>query len=165
MIHPQYWSVDSIYRYLTKRSTLLGPGEIRAYSSLNVKDKTVLDVGAWKGDSALFFLRRGAKKVICVEPEKEYAKFIKNIQNCEVINERFSLKHLKIPHDCLKVDIEGWEYVLLKFKAYELKPCVVEVHGQPLWQQFAKKGWHLLFNTKPEQCCAYFTNFIPGGFV
>jgi FkbM family methyltransferase len=38
------------------------------YRFLNVKDKTVIDIGAGIGDSAIYFALNGAKKVISLEP-------------------------------------------------------------------------------------------------
>ncbi|HDD64256.1 MAG TPA: hypothetical protein ENF53_03775 [Thermoprotei archaeon] len=38
------------------------------YRFLDVKDKVVIDVGAWVGDSSVYFALKGAKKVIAMEP-------------------------------------------------------------------------------------------------
>lgn len=42
--------------------------EMGYYDSLRVRDKIVLDVGAYIGDTALFFVSRGARKVYAYEP-------------------------------------------------------------------------------------------------
>jgi FkbM family methyltransferase len=50
------------------------------YSFLPVKDKVVIDIGANIGDTALYFVSRGAKKVIGVEPSRQnYESAKKNI--------------------------------------------------------------------------------------
>ncbi|MGC9079883.1 MAG: FkbM family methyltransferase [Nanopusillaceae archaeon] len=41
---------------------------IVTYRLLNVKDKKILDIGAYVGDTAVIFLTRGAKQVTAVEP-------------------------------------------------------------------------------------------------
>lgn len=41
-----------------------------AYSRLNVRGATVIDVGANIGDSAVYLLLRGAGRVVCIEPSQ-----------------------------------------------------------------------------------------------
>ena len=82
------------------------------YSILNVDGKVVIDIGAFVGDSAIYFASRGAKKVIAVEPHpdafKEMLDNIKlnNFENIVVpLNVGLASKPGKI---CIeKVDIEG----------------------------------------------------------
>jgi len=40
----------------------------------NVKNKVVIDVGAYRGESAIYFALQGAKKVIALEPDEENHK-------------------------------------------------------------------------------------------
>ncbi len=51
----------------------------------------------------------------------------RNQMNVRVVNDFFSLNHLSIPHDFLKMDIDGAEDVLLGYHG-KLRPCVIEVH-------------------------------------
>jgi len=82
------------------------------YSAFNVDGKVVIDVGAFVGDSAIYFASRGAKKVIAVEPHpdafREMLDNIKlnNLENVVVpLNVGLASKPGKI---CIeKVDIEG----------------------------------------------------------
>jgi FkbM family methyltransferase len=54
--------------------------------NVNVDGKTVLDVGAYIGDTALLWLFKGAKRVIAVEPVKEhYEVLVENCKNLPVI--------------------------------------------------------------------------------
>jgi len=54
--------------------------KLNPYYRLNVKNKTVIDVGGAIGDSAIFFAINEAKKIICVEPYPINFKFAeKNI--------------------------------------------------------------------------------------
>jgi len=118
------------------------PNDAMYYDKLPIRGHVVLDVGASMGDSALFFLCHGAKKVICIEAVKEWADEI-NLPNTQVINEPFKLAHLSIPHDVMKMDIEGAEAILLDYDR-PLKPSVIEVHSQYLINRFEEHGFHRL---------------------
>ncbi len=51
------------------------------YKFLNVKDKNVLDIGAFVGDSPIYFILKGAKKVYAIEPHPDaYKEMIENIK-------------------------------------------------------------------------------------
>jgi len=51
------------------------------YKFLNVKDKNVLDIGAFVGDSPIYFILKGAKKVYAIEPHPgSYKEMIENIK-------------------------------------------------------------------------------------
>jgi len=51
------------------------------YESLNVVGKVVVDVGAYVGDSAIYFALKGAKRVIAVEPHSgAFAEMLDNIK-------------------------------------------------------------------------------------
>ncbi len=68
------------------------------YRCVDVKDRDVVDVGAFNGDSAVYFSRRGAKRVLALEPYPfAYRLAVKNIllnniQNIEVYNEGLGQK-------------------------------------------------------------------------
>jgi FkbM family methyltransferase len=65
---------------------------------LVVKDKVVVDIGAYSGDSAIYFSFKGAKKVIAFEPFPfAYTIAKKNIElnkitNIELLNEAIGLE-------------------------------------------------------------------------
>jgi FkbM family methyltransferase len=47
----------------------------------NVKNKIVVNVGAYTGDSAIYFALRGAKKVIAIEPRSNaFNEMLENIR-------------------------------------------------------------------------------------
>ena len=51
------------------------------YASLDVKDKVIIDIGAFVGDSAIYFALKGAKRVIAVEPHPgAFAEMLENIK-------------------------------------------------------------------------------------
>lgn len=117
----------------------------------SLKGKVVLDVGACCGETAWYFLRLGASKVICVECDPVRVPIIKRNKsvaklNIEVVAEPFKLEHLLLPHDFVKVDVEGHETVLLDYLEQngKLKPCILEVHTLELQRRFKAKGFGLV---------------------
>ena len=51
------------------------------YKNLPIKNKTILDVGACTGDTAIYFATIGARKIIAVEPfPKNFEIAIKNVK-------------------------------------------------------------------------------------
>jgi FkbM family methyltransferase len=61
--------------------------------------KLFLDIGACCGESAWFFFKQGANRVICIEPNLKRATIIadnaKRLNwNCEIHAESFQPKHL-----------------------------------------------------------------------
>jgi FkbM family methyltransferase len=64
-----------------KKGDVKGVFMLEDYSALDVTDKDVLDVGANIGDTAIYFLRRGAARIIGLEPSEEnFSIAIKNIR-------------------------------------------------------------------------------------
>ncbi len=103
------------------------------YLPTEVKGKTVLSVGEGCGETALFYLKHGARKVIAIEKEREPYELLcrnvsKNNLNVETINEAFALAHLDLSYDFMKMDIEGDERILLELESRDLRPCIVEAH-------------------------------------
>ena len=101
--------------------------------TFSLKGKTVLDIGAGRGETAWFFLKHGAAKVVCVEPDmKSFADLEansrRNLWDVELINEKFRPDHLLIPHDFVKIDCDGGEACLLEPTAPDLGPCRMELH-------------------------------------
>jgi FkbM family methyltransferase len=55
--------------------------DFQEYGSLKVNGKLVIDIGAFVGDSAIYFALRGARKVVAVEPHPEaYNEMLENIR-------------------------------------------------------------------------------------
>ncbi len=55
--------------------------DFEEYKFLNVQNKSVLDIGAFIGDSSIYFVLKGAKKVYAIEPHPEsYKEMIENIK-------------------------------------------------------------------------------------
>jgi len=76
----RFWIKDGIrFRHMYK--TILQVFSHGDYASLNVKDKVVIDIGAFIGDSAIYFALKGAKRVIAVEPHPgAFAEMLENIK-------------------------------------------------------------------------------------
>jgi precorrin-6B methylase 2 len=104
---------------------------------VSVSGKNVLDVGAGCGETAYFYFSKGARKVICVEPNVAAVECLtknaaRHSWNVEVIPEPFKLEIVNEYHfDFMKMDGEGCEKELLQLK--EL-PCtaIVESHSPEL---------------------------------
>jgi FkbM family methyltransferase len=83
------WSYDKSCNCWSKNNvklrhmydTIVEVFDYGVYESLNVKGKVVADVGAYIGDSAIYFALRGAKRVIAIEPHPEaFREMIENIR-------------------------------------------------------------------------------------
>jgi hypothetical protein len=148
LIHPQDWSLNSIYRKLRTNHSIMRKEECDLYVSyLQPREKVVLDVGAYNGDSARLFLKHGARKVICIEADKRQADRIK-LPNTVVINERFKPEHLfKYYWDVAKINVESYEMVAYPYLDQLHKPIILESHGNWINDRFAEKGFQYL--TKP----------------
>ncbi|MGC9015101.1 MAG: 50S ribosomal protein L11 methyltransferase [Thermoproteota archaeon] len=115
----------------------------------SLKGKTVLDAGAGVGETAIFYALHGAKKIYAVEIDKEKAKLISknaklNNVDVEVFTEPFSVKHLALPFDFAKIDVEGAETELLKLEKINF-PCLVETHSKEIEQRFIRRGFRKVY--------------------
>jgi len=83
------WVYDPVNKYWFKNNVKLR--QIRDavfyvfdygdYEPLNVKGKIVIDVGAFVGDSAIYFVLKGARRVIAIEPHPgAFAEMLDNIR-------------------------------------------------------------------------------------
>jgi FkbM family methyltransferase len=74
-----HWFKDNIkFRHMYRATPWVFYG---LYNLLNVKNKIVIDVGAFVGDSAIYFALRGAKKIIAIEPHPQaYKEMLENIK-------------------------------------------------------------------------------------
>jgi len=86
--------------------------DLKEYAFLNVSGKIIVDVGAYIGDTSIYFAIKGAKKVIAIEPHPvAFKEMLENIQLNSLekviipINAGLASKHGKI---CIEnVDVES----------------------------------------------------------
>jgi FkbM family methyltransferase len=75
-----YWEKNNI-RFKHLYGAIDEVFEEEDYKFLNVSNKNVLDIGAFVGDSPIYFILKGAKKVYAIEPHPEaYKEMIENIK-------------------------------------------------------------------------------------
>jgi SAM-dependent methyltransferase len=111
-----------------------------------VKDKTILDIGAGAGETAKFFLDHGAKNIIAVEINPYALPSLRrnaSKHHITVIEKPFATSMLQLPHDYMKMDIEGYETSLLMDDCLEWykKPCIVEAHNKFIIDGLTKAGF------------------------
>jgi len=75
-----YWEKNGI-KFKHAYGSISGVFDFEEYEFLNVQNKSVLDIGAFVGDSSIYFILKGAKKVYAIEPHPEaYNEMIENIK-------------------------------------------------------------------------------------
>ncbi|MEM1903580.1 MAG: FkbM family methyltransferase, partial [Pyrobaculum sp.] len=90
--------------------TLLAVGEpIEDMYAADVKDRVVVDVGAGIGDSTLFFVSRGARRVYAFEPvERHFRYLVDNIARNNAVDRVVAFNYgLWVEDGVLKVKYEG----------------------------------------------------------
>jgi hypothetical protein len=74
------WVKDGV-KFRQWHDSILEVFDYGHWDRLNVEDKVVVDVGAFIGDSSIYFALRGASRVIAVEPHPEaYKVMVENIR-------------------------------------------------------------------------------------
>ena len=145
----EYKKIESLKLALTPTGVKMAKEMLRSghyyLPKFSLVGKTVLDIGACCGESADIYLKAGAKKVICIEPDPERVKHIefnkKNLGwNVDIIPEKARPEHiLDAKPDLIKCDIEGYEMDLIDYLPNY--PCVLEVHNYWIRERFAEKGF------------------------
>ena len=75
-----YWEKNGI-KFKYAYGSIYEVFEEEDYKFLNVKDKNVLDIGAFIGDSSIYFILKGAKKVYAIEPHPDaHNEMLENIK-------------------------------------------------------------------------------------
>jgi len=97
----KHWYKNSI-RFKNMHIFILTTFDYGEYSFLNVKNKDVVDVGAFIGDTAIYFALKGARRVIAIEPHPEaYKEMLENIK----LN---SLESVIVPINAGLASKPGW---------------------------------------------------------
>jgi len=116
----------------------------RWYAPVSVRGKDVLDVGAGCGETAYFYFKRGARKVICVEPDRAAIECLtenaaRHSWNVEIAHEAFRLDMLReYRFDFMKMDGEGCEKELLQLNKLPTR-AVVESHSPQLTDELTRQ--------------------------
>jgi FkbM family methyltransferase len=79
-----WWSKDDV-KFRHMRYYILEVFDHDEHKDIDVYDKTVVDIGAGYGETAIYFLKRGARQVIAVEPcPKVFKEMVENLRLNEV---------------------------------------------------------------------------------
>jgi len=74
------WVKNNI-KFRRVRDTIVEIFDVEVYKALNCKERDVVDIGAYIGDSAIYFALRGARRVIAVEPHPNaFREMLDNIK-------------------------------------------------------------------------------------
>jgi hypothetical protein len=125
------------------------------YSHLKIKEMNVFDIGSSVGDSALYFLMRGAKRVYGYEADaKRHMMAVKNKEANQLANFHPCHKEIKdlseidaSENSVLKMDIEGGEYQLFRSADQKdirkFKEIILEFHqgDEPLVERLKSAGF------------------------
>jgi FkbM family methyltransferase len=80
LYYKNYWEKNNV-KFRHFYGSIYEVFEEEDYKFLNVKDKNVLDIGAFVGDSPIYFILKGAKKVYAIEPHPDaYNEMLENIK-------------------------------------------------------------------------------------
>jgi FkbM family methyltransferase len=80
LYYKNYWKKANI-RFKHVHGSIYEVFEEEDYKFLDVQNKSVLDIGAFVGDSPIYFILKGAKKVYAIEPHPEsYKEMLENIK-------------------------------------------------------------------------------------
>ena len=80
LYYKNYWEKNNI-KFKHVYSAIYQVFEEEDYKFLNVQNELVLDIGAFVGDSSIYFILKGAKKVYAIEPHPDaYKEMLENIK-------------------------------------------------------------------------------------
>ncbi|QFW68505.1 MAG: SAM dependent methyltransferase [Nanoarchaeotal virus 1] len=109
----KYWEKNGV-KFVWLYNAIYETFEEKQWDFLNVQNKSVLDIGAFVGDSPIYFILKGAKKVYAIEPHpKAYKEMKKNIKLNKMKDKIIPInmgidykgKYVYIPKE--KINIEG----------------------------------------------------------
>ena len=76
----KYWFKGNV-KFRHMYAEIIGTFDLGEYGLIDIKDRVVVDVGAFVGDTAIYFALRGAKKVYAIEPHPgAYQEMLENIK-------------------------------------------------------------------------------------
>ena len=171
---PVYVAEKKGYKILFDRSILVVLGEpLEKEYTLDVKGKNVLDVGAYKGETAVWFKILGAKNLVLYEPGKENIPILKfnlvtNHIAAEVHEKRISERNISdvlqnSNCEIAKFDCEGAEIGLANVDGKTLRMLEgyeIECHSPDVRNTIAKKFISEKFKLTHEYKCNDVTSVL-----
>ncbi|BFI73641.1 hypothetical protein YN1_6280 [Nanoarchaeota archaeon] len=144
------YEIPNLGKFYVKDSNTPAPmDQLSDYNILNVKDKVVLDIGAYIGDSAIYFIRRGAKKVYAYEAVKEFYEIM--LKNIELNNLQDKIISISYGVDCSN----GKNYINLGGEASGLKEGDIEINLKSIkdiFEEIYKKEGEFITKIDCEGC-------------
>jgi hypothetical protein len=136
-----WWETLNAAANLDKWQTLWFPPD-------GVEGKTILNVGARCGADTWFYFKKGAKKVIAIEPDQKCVKILRDNAakfgwDIDILDRGVKLSDFEMEYDFAKVNAEGYEMVLLEGPV-KLKPMAVETHCDYITNKFKDIGFRIL---------------------
>jgi hypothetical protein len=117
-----------------------------------VRGKNILDVGGGCGETAKFFFDNGASNVHVIENNPicaDYLRYNSNIfSNLTYQVKNFEICDITEKYDLVKLDIEGYEMILLPYLDCLNVDIIIESHDNYITDMFIEKGFKILTNYK-----------------
>jgi predicted RNA methylase len=75
-----YWEKDNV-KFKAMHAEIMGTFEDKEYGFIDVKNKVVTDIGAFIGDTSIYFAIKGANTMYAIEPHPgAYEELVENIR-------------------------------------------------------------------------------------
>lgn len=115
-----------------------------------LKGKKVLDIGGGCGETAKYYLDNGAEHVHVIEANpicEKYLDYNSNLnKNLSYEIKNFQIKDLYKRYDLIKLDVEGYEMLLIDDMSIDLinEDIILESHCNYITDKFIEKGFKLI---------------------
>jgi len=112
LCHKNYWDKNNV-KFKHFYGSIYEVFEEESYRFLNVQNKSVLDIGAFVGDSAIYFILKGAKKVYAIEPHHDaYNEMLENIKLNNMENKIIPINMgINYEKDYITIDVKDITHV------------------------------------------------------
>jgi len=112
LYYKNYWEKNNV-KFKHFYGSIYEVFEEESYRFLNVQNKSVLDIGAFVGDSPIYFILKGAKEVYAIEPHPDaYNEMLENIKLNNMENKIIPINMgISYEKDYITIDIKDITHV------------------------------------------------------